>query len=150
MSLLLPSFLKVRVYSPLLLDASRTRNVPSGVSVILSLTSSLETNRKEKIRTLSTITRTLLKPLQTPTYLEIWPQYHSASSRDTISSALFSVSCSARGVPGDGNPGVPGPGPGRDIFLGGSAGALANSGSFSPHDPYRRSNSVILMCASAL
>lgn len=38
-------YLNVRVYSPLtLLEASRTRNVPSGVFLIMPLTSSLHTN----------------------------------------------------------------------------------------------------------
>lgn len=39
------SYLSVRVYSPLtLLEASRTRNVPSGVFLIISFTSSLDSN----------------------------------------------------------------------------------------------------------
>lgn len=39
------SYLSVRVYSPLtLLEASLTRNVPSGVFLIISFTSSLDSN----------------------------------------------------------------------------------------------------------
>lgn len=40
------SYLSVRVYSPLiLLEASRTRNVPSGVFLIISFTSSLDNHK---------------------------------------------------------------------------------------------------------
>lgn len=64
-------------------------------------------------------------------YLVMRPQYHSASCR--VRGESSSAKRSA-----------------REILRGGSAGALTNSGSFSPHCPCISSISTIRMCVSVL
>lgn len=72
--------LRVSVYSPwILLDASRTRKVPSGVSRSFSFTSSLWGQHAEPT---DTAAATAGAPAWPRPYLEMSPQYHSASCRE--------------------------------------------------------------------
>lgn len=78
-------YLRVRVYSPwILLDASRTKKVPSGVSRSLSFTSSLgnghgATDMSVLLHPTPRAHETHLCCSKKKNYLEMSPQYHSAS-----------------------------------------------------------------------